>query len=130
MSRQEHADLIVQIGEMIVEDPASAAQDWQVITIISSFKEDNQTFKSYWFDADGTYSVLPLTGAFDVMERIEDLRDEMVRNDDRPWVQCLISISQPEFKLSMKYEYDNPDLWTASTIVAEMSKRANPLSQT
>lgn len=129
MSKQAQADLIVEIGEAIVEDQGSAAQNWQVIAVTSTFEDDGQTFKSYWFDAEGKYSVLQLADAFDLMERIEDLRDEMIGDGDRPWVQCLMSISQPEFKFSIQYEYEDPDRWPASKVVAEMSERARSLSQ-
>ncbi len=60
---------------------------------------------------------------------IEDLRAAMAAAapDGLPWLQCLLQITRPDYRLKLSFDYENPDRWSAQETSADMSAFADAL---
>ena len=61
------------------------------------------------------------------MRRVRDLRDDMAANGDGSFVQCLIHLTRPEYRLRLQFEFDDPKRWAPRKIGLDMSEFAEML---
>ena len=128
MTKQRQADLITEIGEKLVEDPASMALDWDLIACVATFEQGSSELLAYAFTRSGEHEVLMPEDVFGLLDIVEDLRNEMIADGEHGWLQALMTIARPEYKFSIVFEHDEPDRWEASDIIKDMSQKAKELS--
>lgn len=121
------ADLTIEIGELIVDDRRYNEEDWQGIGIVVTFFEGSEECSGYRYLADGSFEAGSPKRAGDLFDKLLELRDHMVATGDRPFVQCLVHITKPDYALRIQYEYDNPQRWWPSGPSADMSEFAEQL---
>lgn len=112
MATTRQADLIVEIGESIVEDPAINLRPWQAIALVATFSDDGEAVNGYLYGADGEFEPISPDNMIDLIDKLSDLRDEMIGNDSARWHQCLMQISKPNYGFRIRYEYDDPTRWS------------------
>lgn len=118
-------DLVHDIGEMVLDDPALANADWTGLAIVMTVTDSSESISAYRYFGTDDYEALRLRKSGDVMDLLLDLRERMVAEEGgAPWVQCLIQISQPGYGMRMVYEYDDPDRWSPKAIGMDMSGHA------
>jgi hypothetical protein len=129
MSKETQAALISEIGEMIVEDERYLSNSWQGIGIAVTLNDGSREMSSYRYLDDGSYEAGSPKAAIAFLRKMRELKLEM-ENDgdgDGSFLQCLIHITKPDFKIRFQFEFDNPKRWWPGSIGMNMSGFAEAL---
>ncbi|KIX20081.1 hypothetical protein SY27_16345 [Flavobacterium sp. 316] len=126
MSKEKQAQLITEIGEMIVEDKTYQTKSWHSLAIAITLT-DEEKMSGYLYQEDGTYEAGSPREFGDLLDKLLELKAEMVKDGDKPFLQCLIHITKPNYKIRLQFEYENPKRWTRKSTGMDMSAFANAL---
>ncbi len=125
MSTKVNDDLVLEIGSEIVKSEEYANDPWVGITVVGDFSHGQQSMSGYAYMSNGGFAArIP---SFNALRKIRSLRQEMKKEKDEEWHQCLIHITQPDYKINIKFEYDDPDRWTPKTVSRDMSDYAESI---
>lgn len=126
MSKEKQAQLITEISEMIVEDKTYQTKSWHSLAIAVTLT-DEEKMSGYLYQEDGTFEAGSPREFGDVLDKLLELKAEMVNDGDKPFLQCLIHITKPDYKLRFQFEYENPKRWALTSFGMDMSVFANAL---
>jgi hypothetical protein len=118
-------DLVLEIGSLIVNSEAYAKYEWQAISVVGHFSQGERSTSGYVYLDDGDFQAE--TPGFDALYKIEELREEMKKETDKAWHQCLIHITKPDFKINIQFEYDDPKRWSLKKVSRDISDYAESL---
>ncbi len=127
MTTETQAALISEIGKMIIEDRAYQSDDWQALGFVVTLDGGTRKMTGYRYPADGSFEASTPDEAGDVIRKFRALKEEMSKNGDGAFVQCLIHITKPDYKLRLQFEFDDPKRWAAKSIGMDMSEFAELL---
>ena len=111
MTDKKSADLTIQIGEMVVENFEFTRDDWESVSIVATFFEGSQRCSGYQYFADGSYEAGGMSNYGEFLDTLIELRDHMKDKGEGAFVQCLIHVTRPMYKLRIQYEHNNPKRW-------------------
>ncbi len=103
-------DLIMEIGSLILQSDEYSNDHWEGISVVGDFSNGQQAMHGYVYFEDGDFEAR--TPSFDALRKIRELRREMKKEKDKEWHQCLIHITRPDYKINIKFEYENPHRWS------------------
>jgi hypothetical protein len=118
-------ELIHEIGSLIVNSAAYANDQWQGIAAVGNFSHGEQSMTGYAYLDDGGFK--PRTPGFPTLRKVRELRQEMKKETNKEWHQCLIHVTKPDFKINIKFEYNDPDRWSLKTISLDISDFAESI---
>lgn len=118
-------ELILEIGSLIVKSKAYAKYEWQGIAAVGNFSHGQQRMNGYVYLDDGDFEAE--TPGFETLRKVRELRQEMEKETNKAWNQCLIHVTKPDFKINIQFEYDDPDRWSLKKISLDMSEYAESL---
>ena len=125
MKSKKCDELIFEIGSMIVNNPKFAKYEWQGIAAVGNFSHGQQRMNGYVYVDDGDFEAG--SPGFEALRKIRDLREEMEKETNKVWHQCLIHVTKPDFKINIQFEYDDPKRWSLKKISRDMSDYAESL---
>ncbi|MEJ2639041.1 MAG: DUF600 family protein [Desulfosarcinaceae bacterium] len=125
MNSKRCDELIQEVGALIVNSEEYANMQWEGIAVVGDFSHGQQRMNGYVYFDDGDFKAeIPGT---DALRRIRELRQEMKKETNEEWHQCLIHVTKPDFKIKIKFEYEDPDRWSLKKISRDMSDYAESL---
>jgi hypothetical protein len=125
MNSKKCDELIHEIGSLIVNSEDYADDKWQGITVVGDFSHGQQSMNGYAYFDDGDFEAkIP---GFDALRKIRDLREEMKKENDEEWHQCLIHVTKPDFKINIKFEHEDPDRWSLKEVSRDTSAYAESI---
>ncbi|MBL4916422.1 hypothetical protein [Szabonella alba] len=127
MSNEKQAALISEIGELLADDGALQSLDWQGLGFVVTLADGNREMTGYRYLADGSFRAFVPDVAGKVVRRFRDLKEQMTANGDGAFVQCLIHLTRPEYRLRLQFEFDDPKRWAPKKIGLDMSDFAEML---
>lgn len=128
MTTEKQAALITQIGEMIVEDPRYLANPWHAIGIAATVSDSGtEKMSGYRYLEDGSFEAGGPKEFGDLLDKLLELKAEMVLQGERGFQQCLIHITKPDYKLRLQFEFDDPTRWSPTATGMDMSAFATLL---
>ena len=127
MGTEKQAALIMEIGELIVEDPGLAPRPWHAVSIVTTYDEDSQDLTGYLYDEDGGFEAITLENVMALMDKLDDLRDAMEDETGDAWVQCLMQITKPKYEFRTQYEYTDAARWSPAAMSSSMQEFADAL---
>lgn len=126
-SKEKQAQLITELGEMIVEDEKYQTKPWHSLAIAITLTKETEKMSGYLYQEDGTFEAGSPREFGDVLDKLLELKAEMVADGDKPFLQCLIHIKKPNYKIRLQFEYENATKWAPISKGLNMSDFANLL---
>jgi hypothetical protein len=128
MSKETQATLIIDIGELIIEDERFQSNPWIAIAIAVTLDNDgNEEMSSYRYLEDGSYEAGSPKAFGDILDKLLDLKGDMEMDGDGSFLQCLIHITKPDYQIRFQFEFDNPKRWWPGSVGMDMSGYAEAL---
>lgn len=127
MSKEKQAQLITEIGEMIIDDYIAQNIAWEALSFVVTLYNGTRRMTGYRYLANGSFEASTPENASDVIRKCRVLNEEMTNNGDGTFVQCLIHLSKPDYKIRLQFEFDNPERWKPKIIGMDMSTFVNAL---
>lgn len=125
MKSKKSDELVFEIGSLIVNSEEYANSNWQGIAIVGDFSYGQVAMEGYVYFYDGDFKT-ELPGS-DILRKLRELREEMKKEINKAWHQCLIHITKPDFKINIQFEYDDPKRWSLKKISLDVSDHAESL---
>jgi hypothetical protein len=125
MKSKKCNELILEIGSLIVNSKAYVRYQWQGIAVVGNFSHGQERMNGYVYLDDGDFEAE--TPGFDTMDKVLELREEMKKETNQEWHQCLIHVTKPDFKINIQFEYNDPDRWSLKKVSRDMSDYAESL---
>lgn len=125
MKSKKCDELILEIGSLIVNSPKYVGIQWQGIAVVGNFSNGRKNMTGYVYFDDGDFK--GKTPGFDTMDKLLELREEMKKETNKEWHQCLIHVTKPDFKINIQFEYDDPKRWSLKKVSRDMSDYAESL---
>lgn len=122
MKSKKCDELILEIGSLILNCEDYTNYQWRGISVVVS---SDKCMTGYVYLDDGAFEAE--TPEFDAMRKVLELREQMKKEGGRAWHQCLIHITKPDFKINIKFEYDDPKRWSLTKVSRDMSDYAESL---
>lgn len=126
-SKEKQAQLITEIGEMIVEDYITENIDWEALGFAITLHNGTRRATGYRYLKDGDFEASIPEEFGDLIKKVDVLKNEMTQNGDGTFVQCLIYLTKPDYTIRLQFEFDNPERWTRKSTGMDMSAFANLL---
>lgn len=126
MTDKLSADLTHEIGEMVVDNFNYRDDSWQGIALAVTLYEGCEELTGYQYFSDGGWEAGGVKKFGDLLDKLLELKEHMGSNGEGAFVQCLIHVTKPDYKLRIQYEHDNPKRWSP-TISADMGDFAELL---
>ncbi len=129
MTDATQAALITALGEMVVEDRSFATRPWVDLALVATITDETEEITGYRYLDDGSFEAEVPEEFGAVLEKLGELRTAMqaVASDHRPWLQCLLQITRPEYELKLVFEYENDSRWSPAETCLDMSAFAGAL---
>jgi len=127
MSDTSQAALITEIGELIAGDAALQALDWQGLGFAVTLAGGDREMTGYRYLEDGSFEADTPDNGGDVMRKFRDLKNVMIASGDGAFVQCLVHLTRPEYRLRLQFEFEDPTRWRPKKISMDMSEFAEML---
>ena len=127
MSKEKQAQLITEIGEIIVDDYIAQNIAWEALGFVVTLYNGTRRMTGYRYVKDENFEASTPENAGDVIRKCRVLKEEMSNNGEGTFVQCLIHITKPDYKIRLQFEFDNPERWKPKIIGMDMSEFANAL---
>lgn len=121
MTDEVSIDLIVQIGELILDDGEFEDIAWDSISLVASFFEGSREITGYAFTDDGKFEPAIPWEAGEVLDKLEMLNTHMEASKQGAFVQCLIQITKPDHALRLQFEHDDPKRWSVAAAIEAKS---------
>ena len=125
MNNEKQAQLITEIGEMIIDDYLTQNIDWEALSFVVTLHNGTRRMTGYRYLKDESYEASTPEEAGDVIRKCRVLIEEMSNNGEGPFVQCLTHINKPDYNIRLQFEFDNPEIWKPKTFGMNMSEFAN-----
>ena len=119
-------DLIMEIGSLVVND-RRYDERWKGLALVGNFSNGQERMNGYQYFANGDFEPGIPKRAGDIIDKLLELRQEMKKEKDEEWHQCLIQITRPDFKINIQFEYDDPARWSVKNVSLDMSEYAELL---
>jgi hypothetical protein len=127
MNKEKQAQLISEIGEMIINDPRYISNPWQSIAIVITLCDRSREMSSYRYLENGSFQAGSPNSAGAILRKFRDLKKQMETDGDGSFLKCLIHITKPDYNIRLQFEFDNPERWKPKTFGMDMSEFANLL---
>ena len=123
MTRDE---LIVEIGRLIAVDRKASAQPWDGYALIAYYHGSVSQLNGFRYRA-GSPGEPATPEAFELEDRIDELR-EATRVGDKPaWRACVFRIDRGTGKATADFVYDEAERWRVTpATAADIAERARP----
>jgi hypothetical protein len=108
MDKERGEELVHEIGERILGDPAVENAEWDALAVIAEVDEI-VTITAFGYLGGSTQS-LALTDD-DLPGLIEEFRAATSDRQSPPWKACLIQIVADTMEIDIAFEHDDPDRW-------------------
>ncbi|WP_020410827.1 hypothetical protein [Hahella ganghwensis] len=125
MDKSVSNELIMEIGSIILRSEEYADDKWVGISVVGNFSHGQQRMNGYAYFEDGDYEAR--VPDVDALRKLRQLREEMKKEKGQEWHQCLVHVTRPDFKINIKFEYDDPDRWKLKNISRDMKEYADSL---
>lgn len=122
---QTRADALVNdIGQMVIADANYATRDWTGIALVIEVAQRKRMY-GFVYLADGEWEA-ETPDSFDVIERAVEL-NEVMAGGGNGWTRCLVQISRPGPKVTIRFDYDDTGEWVVTPANhAELVDRLKP----
>lgn len=127
MSTEVSNGLILDIGSLILKSAKYSDDQWQGLALVGDFANGMESMHGYVYFPDGGFEARTPAPSFDVMDKVQELRQEMKKEKNEEWCQCLIHITRPDYKINIKFEYDDPKRWSPKEVSRDMSEFAESI---
>lgn len=127
MSKEKQAQLITDIGEMIIDDYIAQNIAWEALSFVVTLYNGTRSMTGYRYLKDESFEASTPEDAGDVIRKCRVLKEEMSNNGEGTFVQCLIHITKPDYNIRLQFEFDNPERWKPKIIGMDMSTFVNAL---
>lgn len=126
MDEDRGEDLIHEIGERILSEPALNEAEWDALAV-TAHMDDVVSITAFRY-LDGRPQALALTD--DALPGLlEAFREATSDETSAQWVACLIQIVEETMEIDIAFEHDDPDRWRVTPENFEKLPAAlNPLS--
>ncbi|ABC29145.1 conserved hypothetical protein [Hahella chejuensis KCTC 2396] len=110
--------MIQEIGSLIINHNNYAKDQWRAIALVGDFSDGMEAMHGYAYFEDGEFA--SRIAGFDCLDKIQELREEMIKCGDKGWSQCLIHIVRPDLQITIRFEYENPKRWSPGKVALDM----------
>lgn len=115
--------VIMEIGQMIVEDPNYAGRDWTGAALVIEVAQRRRMY-GFVYLADGDWEA-ETPNDFEIIERAGILNNIMA-GDGARWMRCLVQLTQPGPELKIQFDYGDRDWNISPSNYSDMVDRLRP----
>jgi hypothetical protein len=127
MNKGKQAQLITEIREMIIQDITYQTNPWYSLAVAVTLTHETEEMSGYLYQEDGTFEAGSPYEFGNVLDKLLELKSEMETNGDGSFLQCLIHVTKPDYKIRLQFEYENSKKWGSKSFSMDMSDFANLL---
>lgn len=123
---EKAADLIQEIGGIVISDESYAGTSWQSLAIVVTLDETMRRKSGfYWDDAGKAHPDYPRSGEF--LDKLEELQSVTRGPTGRSWTCALIRLKRDSMAMTIDYEYDDPGRWKVTPLnIEQMREELRP----
>jgi len=114
--------LLDELAQTVLADEVYVGRDWQAIALVIQLDGRKRMFGYLW-DTSGEWEAETPNG-FAALDKACELQALMRQQDGTTWRCCLVQISRPGPKLSVTFDWHNPNAWAVEPSDLEQSVAA------
>ncbi len=123
MSKKIIDDLVNEIGRLILQDKEYSADLWTSIALIGNISPGVMSMTGYqYLEGDQFSPAVPFNDT--ILDKMQNLKEEMKKINGTEWHQCLVTISKPDINLNIQFEYEDPNRWSLKAKSLDVSEFA------
>lgn len=116
----------LQLARAIAADAKLGTLPWDELVLVARFGDGVSNVNGFAYQAGGTSRPVAPRGAA-VLDAFIDLRAATAVDGQADWIACKLQVRRAGGKLSLDFEYEQPDRWKISPAnVKQMSEALRP----
>ena len=111
----------------LVQDEDINSTQWTDLVIVAQFMPASIKVNGFAYSSAGKPTPTSPSGV-EITKKFQALRQAMIEPGKEPWKACLVRIEQPSGKMSIDFEYDQPEKWLiVPSTVRKMGESLKPV---